>query len=59
MTKRQHESLLKKIKAVEARLSDDRDTIRELIDQLEGLDDSASRALDSLTEAADALSELV
>lgn len=52
-------TIIKKIEAHKARIAKDRDSLRDLIMELEGLQDICASAHDDLEYAVDKLSELV
>lgn len=59
MNNKQIISFIKKIEKQEQSLSNERDKIIELIDELKDLEEISDRALESLRDAKYALSELV
>lgn len=52
-------SLLVQVKASKARISKERDKLRDLIDELESIAEDCDAAIDDLERAADAMSELL
>lgn len=52
-------SLLVQVKASKARISKERDKLRDLIDEMESIEDDCNEAIDDLERAADTLSQLV
>ena len=58
-TRRQINSWMKKLQKHEAAVSKERDKLQDTIDELEALKEACDRALYSIQEAIDALSELV
>ena len=59
VSKSKIDSLKKSIKDMQKQIAKDRDALRDLMDEAEGLEDCCSRAHDDLESAVDALSELV
>lgn len=57
MTKRETNSLIKKINSSKEKLSAERDKLRDLILELESLADDCDEALEALNNAANALSQ--
>ena len=51
--------LLKRIEATKKRVTNQRDALRELIDEATGIADSCDEAIDSLESAADSLSQFL
>ena len=59
MRKKSIASLVRQLSARRVALSEQRDLLRNLIEEAEALDDQCTRALDALDDAVDALSELL
>lgn len=57
MTKRQTASIVKKIKMHQAALAKHRDALRDLVEEVEGIVDTSTDAIDNLQYAVDALSQ--
>ena len=59
MTKKELAAVKRKLVAAQRRIAKERDALRDLISDAEGLADSCDRADGNLQDAIDALSELV
>lgn len=59
MNKREIKSWTVKIERQKKRIADERDKLRDMVSELEGVLESCDRAIDHMTDAADALSELL
>lgn len=59
ITKRQKDSLIRRINKCKERIAHERDVLRDLLSEAEEIVTSADDAVDSMTYAADRLSELL
>jgi hypothetical protein len=52
-----HKQIAKKLETLRKRVADDRDKLGDFLSEIQGLEETCTRAHDSLVDAIDALSE--